>query len=632
MEHNCSSNEDSDYEKPSLVQEDVPPLPPLRTLPCRQQPCNLTEPCPTPSQQNHLSLCHTLRTSINIDFKIPEPEGPVKLSQFITRYSALLPCQVKLCQPLVSATLPLSLPQSSIIQLHCIKHTKVVLMKDIRSGEIYSAPVNSAVNCGLLFDPNSDVQKALKGFQFQTAGEIMAMKPLPSLVKATQCYRGNNVTVEEGEILQVLRVKHFLRLKHLKVQNLQKESKQLSEKCLGAFTTAPRDVSIPLSTLFDLDVKLPQKAVIFEDITKPKCTATQHVVMLEKIAGETCLIASCPNLSLEGTTHCHLEFFSDTDVEVEIAPMDSETKMQVVNTTKTLFSQFHFSKPYLLFDRSSKDGQRLQNLMHSSLTPGREQTGMQLLRPPMCAFDTDREPYQQAKHREEQLEAPPIWPHSSLNHDKKPKYEKVKNRGGSGIEPYEQVYIGEQPEVQSDQLSDEDRQDYEPVTCQTYQITPLKCPTPVIEVPEDDLYVQKDSEDAQDCVYVCMARLDSDSAFEPSPRRQSPVPEHEKNRLQVGGSGGIRNESVQTLSLQIKHLSQRVRTMSDSMTRQDFVQKEIKSLQSTVRTMQKDIEQLKKHMMESPIERTKSLPDAQSIEFEKNRQLLAALDCNQVII
>ena len=596
MEHCGDSSDDSDYEPApigmTLDAKSPPPVPPPRgvTFPRRIHSHGSKEFSSAESKsRQHLSLSHTVRKSISADFTFVPPAGPVPLSQFITRYSALLPCQVKLCEGSTSASLPKPLPPDGIIDLHFIKHAKVFIMKKSSSGEEISAPLNTAVKFSVLYDPNSDFDEAMCGYQFGTAGEVISMKQLPVVVKATKVYKGNTSlsSVEAGEVLRVTGVKTSFRSKQLRVQNLQRESKHLSEKCSGAFTTTPKDIALPLSSFLDLDIGLPQRVVVCADGNRD--VHVPAILMLEKMAGKTCLVASYPDWQHKEL--CHFEVSSDIDVQVEAVTMDLRARDDVESRTRALFCNFSSSIPMKTVNDQSTEAQKLSSVFHSQLLSGREQQGVQLVRPPTLCIDSN------------QFQDPRTFP---------------------------KLVAG--PEVQ--------------VVCPT----PLTGPTPLTEEPQAEVTADLCSPTSEmdlDDLYVRMAKLDEipesfsdEEDLEPtcSQSLESELVKTGKNRVCSVGSNESEakvtstSNNVGDLSVDLKSLASRVDRLSTCVEQQNSIFDEIKRLRSTLLAVQKDVQCLKQSLQSAatPPHR-EAVPDPQEEEHDQNRRFLAAMDCTQVI-
>ena len=375
------SSDENDYEPAPIGKRlegclTSPPIPPPRRIAWPCSPCLAEQGMD--SSPHHLSLCDSVRRSISLDVKLLNCEDTVQLSQFITRYSALLPCQVKLLS--VFGGLPMPIPKSRIINLHFIKHTKVAVLTDSSCGKEISVPLNSAAQFSVLYDPHSDLVAAMNGYHFNTVRDMMSTKPLPLIVQATCGYQGSTAlsSVEKGEILHVKGIKTFLRTKQLRVENLLRESKHLSEKCSSSFTTAPRHLLLPLSSLLKLGIDLP--VTVVTGAGTDVC-AKGHALVMERMAGETCLIASYPDWHLGELRH--FEVSSGLDVEVELVQMDSVSRQELLSSTHTLFHSFSSSIPVYVqgVSESKSKTDELRQVYCSQLLPGLEQQGVHLVQP-----------------------------------------------------------------------------------------------------------------------------------------------------------------------------------------------------------------------------------------------------------
>lgn len=565
-----SSKDHSHYEPSpiSKTQDDgqPPPIPPPRgwsffhRIQSSQDSKNEHE---STAQKFPLSLYHTMRQSISVDLKSLCPNGPVKLSQFITRYSALLPCQVKLIGGSAKTCLPTPLPKDDIINLHFIKHAKVVVMMDSSSGEEISVPLNSAAKFSILYDPNSNFEEAINGHHFGSVREIMAIKPLPLVVQATQGYQGNtaSASVKEGEILRVRGIKTFFRTKQLRLQNLRKESKHLPEKCSASFTTAPRHLLLPLSSILELGVDLPVKVVIGSGNE----VSTGPVLVLERMAGETCLIASYPEWQ-QRELH-HIEISSDVDMEVEAITMNEASRQELISVTDTLFCSFSSSVAVQTEHELKTETDKLRKEVHSKILPGCEQQGVQLVRPP------------------------------TLVH----------------VAPFEDPRISTIPET----------------------VCTILPTDGVVEVEDDDsesIYVQMGKLDTimecrSDNKPLLQTELtsfqDPETDIQQSSKKETTGSIHSK---ESNSSAASTPEKFTMTSNMINVVSKVDELLAACQQQQSCVLQELQKLQSTVVSLQKDMQYLKctlKGYAKSQYE---------PIFDEKNRRILASLDCKQVLI
>ena len=356
----CSSD-DSDYEpapigKP-LPSSSPPPIPPPRSM-------TLSHSTLSPAECKQSSLFHTMRKSISLDLRVIQPQGTVQISEFITQHSALLPCKVRL-----TADDPSPLRTEGQLNLHFIKHTKVVVMTHSSSGDVMPVPLNSAAKFSVLYNPDNNLEQAVNGYNFESVRDVIARKPLPIIIRANRCYHGSSVlcSVSEGEVLCVRGTKTSLRSKQLRVQNMKGQMKHLNERCTGHFTTAPAQISLPISSLLDLGIQFPATAVFSEDLED---FSGGSVLVMERIAGETCLIAS--DSSWRDGQLQYMEVSSDLRSEVEVVQLDFHSRQELLDMTHTLFHSFFSVRQVVDEAEQSLRGQVLS---------GREQEGVQLVLP-----------------------------------------------------------------------------------------------------------------------------------------------------------------------------------------------------------------------------------------------------------
>ena len=90
---------------------------------------------------------------------------------------------------------------------HFIKNEKVVSIQD-DGGKVFSLPLNSSIQFGLLYDPIGDTKRALGGYLFKTIGDVMKYNVLPRVIRATKMYRGykTDSSVDADEILIITSV------------------------------------------------------------------------------------------------------------------------------------------------------------------------------------------------------------------------------------------------------------------------------------------------------------------------------------------------------------------------------------------------------------------------------------------
>ena len=385
-----------------------PPLPPPRsaTLPrhfhLQQFGGNDGNVSASPKRHSQISvdgrlLKAALRKSLSIDRESLPSSEPCQLSHFITKNSNFLPLRVGVCNGFCSSATDLSISQNEKFNLHFVKHTRVIVMRDSEIREEYSVPLNSSVRFGIVYDPIQDEKRALQGFYFETVGELIAMKQLPTVVCATKAYSGSSFesSVEANEILLIKGVTARSTLrgkgKVLKLYSLKHGLKQLAEKCAGGFSTEPKRVGMHLSKMMEHSIIFPQKAMLIADYqidTLLSSSMATLPVTLEKAKGETSVIAT--NSEEEAIENVvKLDISSELDVEVEAVCITEAEESLLHKNTHSLYDAFNISTLQFVVDKSSSRAYDLQCLLYKRVLPGMERDGVQLTLPSLLQPQVD---------------------------------------------------------------------------------------------------------------------------------------------------------------------------------------------------------------------------------------------------
>ncbi len=213
----------------------LPPLPAarrnLQTSPASYSPPVTKRPPPVLKRPKSLDegKLHKLST---------EPiEESVSLSTFMAKYVGALPLRVRVDKGFYGAEDRNAISSGDIYNLHFVKKTQVVWIKDV-SQHTYMIPLNSAVEIGLLYNPNNTLEEATCGVSFPAVSDIVSKDHLPKVIRVMATYSTDDVksSVEKDEILIVDRVVRtgLRRRPLLKVFSIHKNcEKMLSEDCTG---------------------------------------------------------------------------------------------------------------------------------------------------------------------------------------------------------------------------------------------------------------------------------------------------------------------------------------------------------------------------------------------------------------
>ncbi len=104
----------------------------------------------------------------------------MSLSQLARNYSKSCPLQIRILKGYCGQTTRLTLSSQDTFNVHFLKRVKVVVVQDAH-GSPYSIPLNSAVEFGLVYDPNNDRSQGLEGHRFERVADILALSDLPKV-------------------------------------------------------------------------------------------------------------------------------------------------------------------------------------------------------------------------------------------------------------------------------------------------------------------------------------------------------------------------------------------------------------------------------------------------------------------
>ena len=272
---------------------------------------------------------------------------PILLSRFVEKTSDF-PVTVAMKESLYGICGDWSLFEGQLLNIHFQKETEVVSV-EIDGGAQYIVPLNSTLQCSILYDPLTNIELAKMGFDFQNVLGIIEAKPMPKVVAVTvDCS-----PVTKGEILVI---------KNVQYQENNSEKKQLlclsvktgtekwlNEDCEGCFTTEAEFIKLYLSELIP-HVSLPIKATFFDSretrISLPlnvhvgPCIIDHHRIeksIVTSVNLSECLQNESPSSSSMEVIEILLMNVSITVQEVNVSYMK---KQEVARQTDQLSQEF----------------------------------------------------------------------------------------------------------------------------------------------------------------------------------------------------------------------------------------------------------------------------------------------------
>ena len=328
----------------------------------------------------------------------------LSLSEFGTKYAKALPLRITVCGGFYGQSDRTTLSGGEMFNIHFIKHTKVVTMKDQR-GMPFTVPMHSAIQFGLIYDPFNDNSSAmpfndnssamLKGFQFKKVSDILRMPVLPKVICATKSsyspkpensVQANEVFVVRGSI------HHEGRKTCLKVYSMAtRREKYLYELCAGNFITLPQSIGLYLPELVaQVQELFPAKAVLImgKGSTVEIPSHLSGFVQLLGSKTETSFVATN---ALEGNAKNAplTDIPADLSVDVEvILPQVSKTQ-QLYEDTKFLYENFKLANVLSL---KRPINHKVQSFIDTTVQTSEESTGINVIKPEAAYANADPGP------------------------------------------------------------------------------------------------------------------------------------------------------------------------------------------------------------------------------------------------
>ena len=175
----------------------------------------------------------------------------VPLHQFVTEYSRSLPALIRFEEDHYESLDPETFRNHERLIISFVKSRNVLIIKT-STKQKFKLPLGSAVQVSLLYNPERNIERAYKGYQFQSVGEIVEKYPeaphLPRVICVTKAYSGDRLN-SSNELLVV--GSYDAITKRLQVISHGKTSipKFLPNQCEGEFTTEPSKVRLYVSDI-----------------------------------------------------------------------------------------------------------------------------------------------------------------------------------------------------------------------------------------------------------------------------------------------------------------------------------------------------------------------------------------------
>ena len=272
--------------------------------------------------------------------------------------------------------------------IHFVKRTKVVKIKDNYGHNTFIVPFNSAARFGIIYRGGT----ASRGPKvFDTVSEVMAAVPLPKVLCTKCSYYGSDSksSVGKDEVLIVQGV-HKVKLgfgrSMLKVMSMAKrEEKSLPKDCIGQFTTDPYCTQMYLPELLSSISDLPLIAKMYLDVegdTFPEYLISEPVTLAEQFTERSVVATLVDTEAVPGDVpNTLVDLPTSLDIEVTVIHDKDAEKAKLYEDTCDIYTKFDPSMLRACMDASSDDTYAAQSQFLATIRDGHETEGLQLEMP-----------------------------------------------------------------------------------------------------------------------------------------------------------------------------------------------------------------------------------------------------------
>ena len=298
-----------------------------------------------PAQEGRLNKRDEQTTMPSTSGLYSKKSTSMSLQDFISEYQNELPLQVRITQGIKSNR---ELSQGSMYNIHFIEEVDVVEMR-VTDNVVYQIPLNSAIECGIIYNPTNRVEDAIQGFLFDTAGEIVNCGEIPQLVCALKAHETSTYesSVQVGDVICIKAknsksIKKLLKGKMVSCIHVRSgDKKKLPETCHGSFSTAPTDTKLHLPELTKY-LPLPQHCILYYNGANSQEISSllpAGIVTLEKVTTATNVIVTKAN-SPSASGESLMELFVSPELMVEGIWPESVMDDKLCTDTKLYYETF----------------------------------------------------------------------------------------------------------------------------------------------------------------------------------------------------------------------------------------------------------------------------------------------------
>ena len=375
--------------------EDIPPPIPTSLRPSERPKTTATVPTRQSLSVRRNQRFYSVPDETVLMQGSTEEDERLTLSELISRYSESFPLRVRVVKGFLGDQGEQNaIASGEVYNIHFVKRTNAVKIKDHDDRNTYTVPFNSAARFGIIYERNDG--SSGQPMTFETVGDIMAAVPVPKVACAKRAYRGsdNKSSVKKDEVLAIQGVqkgRFGLGRNTLKVLSVNTwEEKILHRECVGHFTTDPYCTQLYLpEILSNVKYPLPLMAKMYLDVEGeeafPEYLISEPVKLAEQLT-ERSLVAT--PVDEEGDTddmkaipNTLVELPTSLDIEVVIIRSKAKEAAKLYESTEILFAKFDPSLLKTCVDVSGDDVYAAESHLRTSIREGHEKEGLFIERP-----------------------------------------------------------------------------------------------------------------------------------------------------------------------------------------------------------------------------------------------------------
>ena len=296
------------------------------------------------------------------------------LYDFATQYYDSLPLQVQVQNGYRSPGNAICLSHDDVYNMYFIHRMDVVT--GTIHGNAISVPLHTDVQFCLIHDPDSNLERALIGYEYESIRDIIAANPRPKLIRSLSHWEYDGVAVDDDEVLVVIGTILITGDERVWLEAFSLKSHttlQLHPNSRAIFTTRPLLIPLHLSDIVEY---VPQ---IFP------CTAQIYAYQQASKDLEIKLI-EFHNRRVESVIVCSASASDDpllalptrNSVTVKIVPLKSDKAKKIRERADGILANFSPSQCSYLADTESRSLFDFQSFLYRTLKWDKEDAGVYL--------------------------------------------------------------------------------------------------------------------------------------------------------------------------------------------------------------------------------------------------------------